>query len=83
MSERIVIDANARVDLLLERTGDVRRLRASLVAALMDERPYDWLEHLQSEYKIDAHHDGDLVSLKYNQIESPMHVPIVQELLGR
>jgi hypothetical protein len=27
-------------------------------------------------------HDGDLVSLKYNQIESPMHEPIVQECRG-
>jgi hypothetical protein len=26
--------------------------------------------------------DGDLVSLKYNQIESPMHEPIVQECRG-
>lgn len=41
-----------------------------------------WLEKLVEAYKIDAIHDGDLVSLKYNQIESPMHEPIVQECRG-
>jgi len=41
-----------------------------------------WLEYLQSELKIDVVRDGDLASLKYNQIESPMHDPIVQECRG-
>lgn len=53
----------------------------NLVQQLIYSRP-DWLEHLVSEYKIDAVRDGDLVSLKYNQIESPMHDPIVQQCRG-
>jgi hypothetical protein len=42
----------------------------------------DWLAVLVDEYKVKANADGDLVSLKYNQIESPMHEPIVQECRG-
>lgn len=53
----------------------------NLVQKLMDERA-DWLEHLVSEFKIDAVRAGDLVSLKYNQIESPMAEPIVQQCRG-
>lgn len=53
----------------------------NLVQSLMNERA-DWLQHLETELKIDAVRDGDLVSLKYNQIESPMHEPIVQQCRG-
>ncbi|HEU4727648.1 MAG TPA: RNA ligase [Kofleriaceae bacterium] len=42
----------------------------------------DWLSHLENDLKISAARDGDLVSLKYNQIESPMHEPIVQQCRG-
>jgi hypothetical protein len=53
----------------------------SLVRQLMQSRE-DWLEHLQSEFKIKVTRDGDLASLKYDMIESPMHEPIVQECRG-
>jgi hypothetical protein len=53
----------------------------NLVQELMDSRP-DWLDVLETEYKIKAVHDNGLVSLKYNQIESPMHEPIVQQCRG-
>lgn len=42
----------------------------------------DWLEHLEAEFKIDVVRDGDLASLKYNQIESPMHDPLVRQCRG-
>lgn len=51
------------------------------VEQLIAERR-DWLSHLETEHKIIVNRDGDLVSLKYNQIESPMHLPIVQECRG-
>lgn len=51
------------------------------VERLIAERR-DWLSHLETEHKIIVNRDGDLVSLKYNQIESPMHLPIVQECRG-
>lgn len=54
----------------------------SHVRSLLADRPDDWLEHLTSAYAIKASRDGDLVSLKYDQIESPMHEPIVQECRG-
>lgn len=54
----------------------------NLVQQLMEDRSADWLEFLQSEYKIHVVRDGDLVSLKYNQIESPMHEAIVQQCRG-
>src|SRR5262245_66091344 len=53
----------------------------NLVQQLIDERS-DWLEHLAESYKIHVVRDGDLASLKYNQIESPMHEPIVQQCRG-
>jgi hypothetical protein len=53
----------------------------SLIRSLMASRE-DWLDHLQSEFKIHVVRHGDLASLKYNQIESPMHEPIVQECRG-
>lgn len=53
----------------------------NLVQQLMDERP-DWLEYLETDLKVDAVRDGALVSLKYNQIESPMYNPIVQQCRG-
>lgn len=54
----------------------------NLVEELIRERPSDWLEYLQSTYAIKAVQDDGLVSLKYNQIESPMDVPIVQQCRG-
>ena len=42
----------------------------------------NWLTRLVEEFKIHVTRDGDLASLKYNQIESPMHEPIVQECRG-
>jgi hypothetical protein len=42
----------------------------------------DWLSILTEQYAITAVSDGDVVSLKYNQHESPMHEPIVQECRG-
>lgn len=72
-----------RVDTWLRRREERRNIiPRNLVAALMAERPDDWLEFLVSEYKIDVVRDGDLVSLKYNQIESPMDVPIVKQCRG-
>lgn len=53
----------------------------NLVSRLIASTP-DWLSVLTEQYKISASVDGDLVSLKYNQIESPMHEPIVQECRG-
>jgi hypothetical protein len=52
------------------------------VKRLMEDRPSDWLEHLETSYSIKANRSGDFVSLKYNQIESPMHEPVVQECRG-
>jgi len=52
------------------------------VSALIADRPTDWLTVLTEQFSISAVTDGDLVSLKYNQIESPMHEPIVQECRG-
>lgn len=46
------------------------------------ENPSDWLPKLVETYKIDAVTAGDLVSLKYDQINSPMAEPIVQECRG-
>lgn len=53
------------------------------VRNLIDSRP-DWLSVLTDQLHISAVYseDGELVSLKYNQIESPMHEPIVQECRG-
>ncbi len=41
-----------------------------------------WVSTLETKYLIKVTRDDDLVSLKYNQIESPMHEPIVQECRG-
>jgi hypothetical protein len=54
----------------------------SYIRALITQRPSDWLQHLEDHYKIKVVRDEGLVSLKYNQIESPMHEPIVQECRG-
>lgn len=54
----------------------------NLVEALMRMRPENWLDVLVSEYKISVSRDGDLVSLKYDMIESPMHEEIVQQCRG-
>lgn len=51
------------------------------VKQLIADNP-QWLDYLVNELKIDVVRDGDFVSLKYNQIESPMHDPIVQECRG-
>jgi hypothetical protein len=42
----------------------------------------NWISTLVDTYKVNVNRDGDLVTLKYNQIESPMHEPIVQECRG-
>lgn len=54
----------------------------NLVQALMTEQPTEWLSHLERDFKIHIVRDGALASLKYNQIESPMHDPIVQQCRG-
>lgn len=51
------------------------------VQALIAERA-DWAEVLERDYTIKIVRDGDLASLKYNQIESPMREPIVQQCRG-
>lgn len=45
-------------------------------------RDPNWLVRLEQEFKIKVVRDGDLVSLKYDQIESPMHTRIAQECRG-
>lgn len=59
--------------------GNVR----NLVRELMEARQ-DWIEHLQEAYKIKVSRSecGRLVSLKYNQIESPMRETIVAQCRG-
>lgn len=54
------------------------------VASLIASEPTRWLSILVDQFHINAVYseDGELVSLKYNQIESPMHEPIVQECRG-
>lgn len=42
----------------------------------------NWLNKLVEDYKIDVARDGNLVSLKYNMIESPMYEEITQECRG-
>lgn len=53
---------------------------------LIARNPTDWLNELIEKYQISVVHDDQanprLVSLKYNQIESPMHEPVVQECRG-
>ncbi len=51
------------------------------VRTLMENHP-EWLSLLETVYKIHVVRDEDLVSLKYNMIESPMAEPIVQECRG-
>lgn len=63
-------------------TSRARRAGASLVQQLMDGSPTTWLDYLTGELKIAAVRDGDLMSLKYDQIESPMAHEIVQECRG-
>jgi len=53
----------------------------NLVQRLMSSRT-DWLEHLENDLRISVVRDGDLASLKYNQIESPMADPMVQQCRG-
>jgi hypothetical protein len=54
----------------------------SLVQQLMIDEPARWLEILVETYKIIVNRDGALASLKYDQIESPMSEPIVQQCRG-
>lgn len=54
----------------------------NLVLKLMDDEPARWLEILVENYKISVVRDGPSASLKYNQIESPMAEPIVQQCRG-
>lgn len=53
----------------------------NLVEELM-HRHETWLDILQHDYSIKAVRDGDLVSLKYDALESPMHDPMVQQCRG-
>lgn len=48
----------------------------------IEENGDEWYPRLYEKYRIGAVEDSGLVSLKYNQIESPMHEPIVQECRG-
>lgn len=54
----------------------------NLVAELIAARPDDWLEILRAELKIQTVEADGLVSLKYDQIESPMGNPLVQQCRG-
>lgn len=42
----------------------------------------DWQHRLEADYKINIVRDCDRMSLKYDQIESPMADPVVQECRG-
>jgi len=53
----------------------------NLIERLMHERT-DWLEYLANDLHIAVVRDGTLASLKYNQIESPMANPLVQQCRG-
>lgn len=52
------------------------------VEDLMRARPDKWESILVDNFKIKIIRDGDLASLKYNQLESPMHETIVQQCRG-
>lgn len=54
---------------------------ARTVRELMATDP-NWLQTLETVYKIKVSREGVLASLKYNQLESPMDEPIVQECRG-
>lgn len=54
----------------------------NLIAKLMADNSTRWLDVLVEEYKILVNRDGDVASLKYDQIESPMAEPIVQQCRG-
>jgi hypothetical protein len=54
----------------------------NLVQELMCARSAEWIEVLERDFKIHVARDGALVSLKYDQIESPMHEPLVQQCRG-
>lgn len=54
----------------------------SRVRDFIAEHPTDWLARLERDYKILVSRDAGLVSLKYDQLESPMADPLVQECRG-
>ena len=54
----------------------------NLIQELMDDFPDVWESTLTDKYKIKIVKDGALASLKYDQIESPMAEPIVQQCRG-
>lgn len=54
----------------------------NLVQELMNDSPNEWESILTEKYKIKIVKDGALASLKYDQIESPMREPIVQQCRG-
>lgn len=54
----------------------------NLVQELMHEQPIEWLTLLERDLKIHIVRDGARASLKYNQIESPMDNPLVQQCRG-
>jgi hypothetical protein len=53
----------------------------NLVQAMMDDRPAEWTSILD-DLRIRITRDGDLASLKYDQIESPMGDPLVRQCRG-
>jgi hypothetical protein len=53
----------------------------NLVQQLMTDRA-DWDVILEHDYEITITRDDILASLRYDQIESPMHEPIVQQCRG-
>jgi hypothetical protein len=57
-------------------------MNENLVQALMDDRPSEWSSILEGDLKIRVARDGDLASLKYDQIESPMGDPLVRQCRG-
>lgn len=48
----------------------------------IQHNPTTWLTDIVEHFKINVTRDGDLVSLKYNQIESPMDHPVVKQCRG-
>lgn len=57
-------------------------MTVDLVTAYVALHGDAWLDDLIKDYAIEARTAGDRVSLKYNAIESPMNMPIVQQCRG-
>lgn len=58
------------------------RVSTDLVTAYVAVHGAAWLDDMVRDLAIEARTDGDRVSLKYNAISSPMHLPIVQQCRG-